>query len=63
MKTINLIPDGLFGLEYIDNGKKYYRFFVVEVDSATEPVSGSNFDRKSHERNVLQYHQFIAHGL
>ena len=30
--TKHLIPDALFGLEYTQAGKRYYRFFLVEAD-------------------------------
>jgi hypothetical protein len=52
----------LFGLEYTDGNKKYYRFFILELDRGTEPVSGITPSRKSHERNVEQYKQFVAGG-
>jgi len=37
-----LIPDALFGLEYDMATKKTYRFFALEVDRATMPVSRTN---------------------
>lgn len=58
--TVNLLPDALFGLETTEGDDKYYRFFCVEFDRGTEPVSGKTYSRKSHERNVEQYRQFIA---
>jgi hypothetical protein len=61
-KEVKLLPDGLFGLEYTDSNKKYYRFFILELDRGTEPVSGITPSRKSHERNVEQYKQFVAGG-
>jgi hypothetical protein len=60
--TVNLYPDGLFGLEYIHDSEKYYRFYCLEFDRGTEPVKGKKYSRKSHERNVAQYRQFIAEG-
>ena len=37
-----LVPDGLFGLEYIQSGKNAYRFFALEADRGTMPVLRSN---------------------
>ena len=58
----NLIPDALFGLEYTTNGESYYRFFIVEADRATEPTSASSYDRKTYERTIRQYKEFIGGG-
>jgi hypothetical protein len=55
-----LIPDALFGLEY-NEGKKLYRFFVVEADRATEPGRG-NVNRKTFERSIDLYRSFIGQG-
>ena len=60
--TRDLIPDALFGLEYRRDGKRYYRFFVVEADRGTEPTASANFDRKSHLRGLLQYRDTIGKG-
>jgi hypothetical protein len=60
--TKNLIPDALFGLEYTYGDKKYYRFFLVEADRATEPGKAQNFDRKSYTRTILQYREFVGKG-
>ena len=38
MQTKDLIPDAIFGLEYVRNDKRSYRFFAVEADRATEPL-------------------------
>lgn len=59
----DLIPDALFGLEYIDGGRKSYRFFLVEADRATEPSRSSKFNRKSHLRHFLQYREYVGRGL
>lgn len=62
-RVVDLVPDALFGLEYRDRGKSTYRFFVLEVDRSTEPSVTSNFNRKSHLRNFLQYQAYIGDGL
>lgn len=36
--SAEIVPDGLFGLEYAANGTKTYRFFAVEADRGTMPV-------------------------
>ena len=62
--TNNLIPDALFGLEYTVCGRKLYRFFIVEADRGTEPAtaSASRHRRKSYERTVHQYREFVGKG-
>jgi len=61
--TKQLIPDGLFGLEYTEGDKRYYRFFLVEADRSTEPGAASTLDRKSYTRTILQYREFVGMGL
>ena len=59
----DLIPDALYGLEYLNGGRKSYRFFLVEADRATEPSRASKFNRKSHLRHFLQYREYVGRGL
>ncbi len=59
----DLIPDSVFGLEYIKGTEKSYRFFLVEADRATEPSRASIFNRKSHLKNFLQYREYVGRGL
>ena len=61
--TKNLIPDALFGLEYVQNDQKTYRFYVVEADRSTEPATSSNQNRKSFQRHILQYREYVGRGL
>ena len=61
--TKELKPDGLFGLEYHQDGKTYYRFFLLEADRATEPTKAGTYQRKSYQRTILQYREFIGKGL
>jgi hypothetical protein len=42
-----LVPDALFGLEYTANSTKQYRFFALEADRHTEPVSRSTLGKSS----------------
>ncbi|MCP4184270.1 MAG: hypothetical protein GY761_13300 [Hyphomicrobiales bacterium] len=62
-ETKDLIPDAIFGLEYKQAGGSKYRFFIVEADRGTEPSRSSNFNRKSHLRNFLQYREYVGRGL
>lgn len=58
-----LKPDALFGLEYRSHGRSRYRFFVVEADRATEPLTTKTFNRKSARRSFSQYRAYIEQGL
>jgi len=62
-EKVDLIPDALFGLEYNNEGKKTYRFFLVEADRASEPSRAAKFNRKSHFRSILQYREYVGLGL
>jgi len=57
--TKHLKPDALFGLEYKTEEGSRYRFFVVEADRTTEPLTSRNINRKSMLRNLLQYEAYI----
>lgn len=58
----DLIPDAIFGLGYHTERGDRFRFFAVEADRATEPTTSSNWNRKSFERNLLQYDAYVAGG-
>lgn len=58
----DLLPDALFGLEYLTNSGSRYRFFAVECDRATEPATTANFNRKSVLRNLLQHEDYTGGG-
>ena len=58
----DLLPDAIFGLEYVGDEGSKYRFFVIEADRSTEPATSSNFNRKSFLRNLLQYRAYIEGG-
>ncbi|WP_198147727.1 replication-relaxation family protein [Erythrobacter sp. AP23] len=60
--TKDLLPDAVFGLEYLTDQGTRYRFFAVEADRATEPATSSNFQRKSFERHLLQYTAYLEGG-
>lgn len=37
-----VVPDAIFGLEYIAGAQRSYRFFALEVDRGTMPIARSN---------------------
>lgn len=61
--THALIPDGLFGLEYLEQRRRTYRFFAVEVDRGTMPVSRSDPRQSSVLGKLRTYDEAIASGL
>jgi len=60
--TKDLLSDAVFGLEYLTDQSRRFRFFAVEADRATEPATSSNFRRKSFERHLLQYREYVERG-
>ena len=63
IRPATLIPDALFGLEYLTDDGPRYRFFVVEAERGTEPITSKNSTRKSWLRNIAQYERYIGDGL
>lgn len=57
----SLAPDGIFGLEYANAGKKSYRFFALEADRGTMPVARSNTHQSSYLGKVAAYRDLLAH--
>ncbi len=62
MSVKTLAPDAVFGLEYKTGACSRFRFFAVEADRATEPITSANWNRKSFERNLLQYRAYVEGG-
>jgi hypothetical protein len=58
-----IIPDELFGLEFIGEGRKSYRFFALEVDRGTMPVKRSDLRQSSYLRKILAYRQIAAQSV
>ncbi len=58
-----LKPDAVFGLEYQSSGRSRFRFFVVEADRATEPLTASDFNRKSAVKQGILYQAYIGAGV
>ena len=54
-----LMPDAFFGIDY--GGKR--RYYALEADRGTEPVSFVSPERKTILRSVLQYRQLIGRHL
>lgn len=59
----DLLPDAVFGLEYLTSEGKRYRFYALEADRATEPLRSAEIHRKSFLRHLLQYEDYIEGGL
>ena len=55
----DLIPDAVFGLEYLTKAGKRFRFFALEADRATEPLRSGEIHRKSFMRHLMQYEDYI----
>jgi Replication-relaxation len=45
---ITIVPDGLFGLEYTHDATTSYRFFALEADRSTMPVTRGNLHQSSY---------------
>lgn len=58
----DLLPDAVFGLEYLTPAGKRYRFHALEADRATEPLRSPEIHRKSFVRHLLQYGHYIERG-
>lgn len=58
----DLLPDAVFGLEYLTPVGKRYRFFALEADRSTEPLRSAQIHRKSFIRHLQQYEDYIECG-
>jgi hypothetical protein len=56
----SVAPDGMFGLEYENGGKKSYRFFALEADRGTMPVVRSSAHQSSYLGKVAAYRDLLA---
>jgi hypothetical protein len=59
----SVVPDAFFGLEYRRGDKKEYRFFALEVDRGTMPVSRCNDNLTSYAAKLRSYRIIIEHGV
>lgn len=56
-----MVPDAVFGLEYLMDGRKTYRFFALEADRGTMPITRSSPARRtSYLQKLLAYGDVIA---
>lgn len=53
-------PDGLFGLEYRSGSRPAYRFFALEIDRETMPVSRKSASQTSYGAKLAAYAEIIA---
>jgi len=58
-----VVPDGVFGLEYAHGASKAYRFFALEADRGTMPVTRSNGSQTSYLGKISAYREIIAHRV
>lgn len=58
-----LIPDAVFGLEYVANGTRSYRFFALEADRGTMPVERRGLGQSNYLKKILSYRQVLASGF
>jgi hypothetical protein len=59
----DVVPDGLFGLEYLTDGKRSYRFFALEIDRETMPVARTSPGRTSYLGKLDAYRRVMEEGL
>lgn len=52
-----LIPDKVFGLRRLKDGKEEKRYFLLEADRGTMPVIRRNLQQTSHREKMLAYEQ------
>lgn len=60
--TRALIPDDIFGIEYIGD-QSYYRLFAVEDDRGNEPYKRASLEETSYLAKILRYQQVIEKGI
>ena len=56
-KEYAVIPDALFGIEYPDKG---FRFFALEADRGTEPLTRKNYYQTSYKKKLLLYRSIVT---
>lgn len=57
--SAKVVPDSIFGLEYMQDGKRSYRFFAVEADRATEPVHRTTLHGSSFHKKIELYREVV----
>jgi hypothetical protein len=61
--NLGLVPDGLFGIEYTRAESTAYRFFALEADRSTEPVSRADLRQSSYRKKLLAYREIVTRRL
>jgi hypothetical protein len=56
----SLAPDAVFGLEYRTHGARTYRFFALEVDRGTMPISRSKPGQTSYLGKLTAYGEILS---
>ena len=59
-RNFHLVPDGLFGLSYLQDRRASYRFFALEADRNTVPVRRANLGQTSYLKKLLAYRTINA---
>jgi hypothetical protein len=54
-----LVPDGVFGIEYQTDGAKTYRFFAIEADRGTMPITRSKPGQTSYLGKLAAYSEIV----
>jgi len=55
-----LVPDGVFGIEYQQGDARAYRFFALEADRGTMPVSRSRPGQTSYLAKLAAYDEIVG---
>jgi len=58
--SCGVVPDGLFGLEYLFGEAKTYRFFALETDRGTMPIVRSDQNQTSYMGKLAAYQDLIS---
>ena len=62
--TLGLVPDKIFGLQYLDKPEgKSRAYFFLEADRATMPVMRTDIRQTSFYRKMVGYHETWKQGL
>jgi hypothetical protein len=62
--TLGLVPDKIFGLQYLDKPEgKNRAYFFLEADRATMPVMRTDIRQTSFYRKMVGYHETWKQGL
>lgn len=57
-----IVPDAVFGLEYLIGASKYYRFFALEADRGTMPIVRAKAGQSTYLAKLSLYEELLATG-